>query len=328
MRAWRTYPSGEPEAAMRLEDIPAPEPNQGELRVRVLAAGLGLPDYMMCKDQYPGTPGLRPFTSGQEVVGIVSKQGAGTTTPIGTRVMGMTDFWSGRGSLAEECIVSEDEINVAPDFITDADAASFRVAYHTAWLGVVRNGRAKAGETLLVLGASGGTGAAAIQLGKAVGLNVIAVASPGAKAQYCRDLGADHVIDRTTQNVPQAVLKLTDNVGADIIYDPVGGELGDESIQAIALEGRFIFIGFAAGRWAHFEAWQTMLKNCSLVGAYAGRSFPGSVHADIHNALMKLYADGKIRSMTSNSVSFEDVPKALTALAGAGQLGRTVVTRG
>ena len=254
MRAWRTYPAGEPADVMRLEDIPAPEPGEGELRLRVSAAGLGLPDAMMCQDQYPGTPGLRPFTSGQEVVGIVSKAGPGTSTPIGARVMGMTDFWSGRGSLAEECIVREDEVNPAPDFIADADAASFRIAYHTAWLGVVRNGRANAGETLLVLGASGGTGAAAILLGKAMGLRVIAVASPGHKAQYCRDLGADSVIDRTTERVPEAVLALTGGVGADIIYDPVGGDLGDEAIQAIALEGRFVFIGFAAGRFAKHHA--------------------------------------------------------------------------
>jgi len=325
MRAWRTYPTGEPAEAMRLEAIPAPEPGAGELRVRVLAAGLGLPDYMMCKDEYPGTPGLRPFTSGQEVVGIVSKAGTSTSIPIGTRVMGMTDFWSGRGSLAEECIVHEDEINIAPPSISDSDAASFRIAYHTAWLGVVRNGRAKAGETLLVLGASGGTGAAAIQLGKAFGLRVIAVASGGAKSDYCRELGADDVIDRTTQRVPEVVMALTNGLGADIIYDPVGGELGDESIQAIALEGRFIFVGFAAGRWARFEAWQTMLKNCSLVGAYAGRSFPAIVHVEIHNALMKLYEAGKIRSMTSRSVGFADVPAALSALPKSGQLGRTVV---
>lgn len=326
MRAWRTYPAGEPKDVMRLEDVPAPEPGEGELRVRVSAAGLGLPDYMMCKDQYPGTPVQRPFTSGQEVVGIVSKAGAGTSTPVGARVMGMTDFWSGRGSLAEECIVREDEVNPAPQFISDADAASFRIAYHTAWLGVVRNGRAKAGETLLVLGASGGTGAAAVMLGKAIGMRVIAVASPGEKSQYCRDLGADDVIDRTAQRVPDAVLALTNGAGADIIYDPVGGELGDEAIQAIAMEGRFIFIGFASGRWAHFEAWQTMLKNCSLVGAYAGRSFPGEVHAEIHNELMKLYASGKIRSMTRNVVSFDDVPSALSTLPLSGQLGRTVVS--
>jgi NADPH:quinone reductase len=325
MRAWRTYPTGEPEQVMRLEDIPAPEPGPGELRLTVSAAGLGLPDYMMCTDQYPGTPGQKPFTSGQEVVGIVSKCGPGTKTPIGTRVMGMTDFWSGRGSLAEECIVHEDEVNVAPDFISDSDAASFRVAYHTAWLGVIRNGRAKPGETLLVLGASGGTGAAAIQLGKVMGMRVIAVASPGEKTKYCQELGADMVIDRTTQNVPQTVLKLTDGAGADIIYDPVGGELGDEAIQAIALEGRFVFIGFAAGRWAQFQAWQTMLKNCSLVGAYAGRSFPESVHTGIHNELMKLYAEGKVRSMTSGSVRFEDAPKAIAALPKSSQIGRTVV---
>ena len=147
MRAWRTYPTDEPEAAMRLEDIPAPEPNAGELRVRVLAAGLGLPDYMMCKDQYPGTPGLRPFTSGQEVVGIVTKQGAGTTTPIGTRVMGMTDFWSGRGSLAEECIVSEDEVNIAPDFITDADAATIACLFEICSTGDVTCIERRAGES-------------------------------------------------------------------------------------------------------------------------------------------------------------------------------------
>ena len=325
MRAWRTFAVGEPEAVMRVEDVTLPALGEGEMRVKVAAASLGLPDYMMCRKEYPGTPEHHPFTSGQEVVGTVIETGPGVAMPVGTRVMGMTDFWRGLGSLAEECVVREDEVNPAPDTIADIDAASFRVAYHTAWLGVVRNGRAKAGETLLVLGASGGTGAAAVQLGKAFGLRVIAVASGAEKLAYCRDLGADEVIDRRAQDVVQTVLALTGGAGADIIYDPVGGDLGDAAIQCIAMEGRFVFIGFASGRWAHFEAWQTMMRNCSLVGAYAGRSYPGSVHAEIHRELMTLYAAGKLRSMTSRVVGFDDVPRALVELPGSGQLGRTVM---
>jgi NADPH2:quinone reductase len=310
---------------MRIGQVDLPALEAGQMRVKVAAACLGLPDYFMCTAEYPATPSPPPFTSGQEVVGTVIAVGPDVTTPVGTRVMGMTDFWRGLGSLGEECIVVEDEVNPAPDFIPDEAAASFRIAYHTGYLGVVRNGRAKAGETMLVLGAAGGTGAAAVQLGKAVGLNVIAVAGADDKLTYCAELGADHVIDHRVQNVPEMVMGITSGRGADLIYDPVGGKAGEEAMGCIAMEGRFLVVGFASGKWPAIECWHTLGRNCSLVGVYAGRSFGGDVHRQVHNHLMELYRDGKIRSLTTRMIGFEEVPAALQALPGSTQIGRTVV---
>ena len=324
-KAWQTHGMGRPQDVMRIGEAELPDLAPGEMRVKVAAACLGLPDYFMCTGEYPATPQQKPFTSGQEVVGTVIAAGAGVKTPVGARVMGMTDFWRGLGSLAEECIVVEDEVNPAPPFIDDAAAASFRIAYHTGYLGVVRNGRAKAGETMLVLGAAGGTGAAAVQLGKAFGVTVIAVAGGDDKIAYCRKLGADIVIDRRTENVPARVMEITAGKGADLIYDPVGGKAGEEAMGCIAMEGRFLVVGFAAGSWPNIECWHTLGKNCSLVGVYAGRSFGGDVHSEVHRDLMRLYEAGKIRSLTTKTIGFDDVPEALAALPGSTQIGRTVV---
>ena len=324
-RAWQTVAAGQPRHVMRIGGVDLPALAPGEMRVKVAAACLGLPDYFMCTGEYPATPSPRPFTSGQEVVGTVLAVGPDVATSVGTRVMGMTDFWRGLGSFAEECIVCADEVNPAPDFISDAAAASFRIAYHTGWLGVVRNGRAKAGETMLVLGAAGGTGAAAVQLGKVVGLRVIAVAGADDKLAYCKELGADEVIDRRSQNVPETVMALTGRRGAEVIYDPVGGTAGEAAMSCIAMEGRFLVVGFAEGRWPNIECWHTLGRNCSLVGVYAGRSFGGDVHGEIHRALMALYRDKKIRSLTTRVVPFADVPAALAELPGSNQIGRTVM---
>jgi NADPH2:quinone reductase len=250
--------------------------------------------------------------------------GPDVTTPVGTRVMGMTDFWRGLGSLAEECVVREDEVNPAPDFISDDAAAGLRIAYHTAWVGLVTNGKTQPGETVLVLGAAGGTGAAAIELSKALGARVIAVASSPEKLEYCRKLGADDVVDRTTENVVEAVMKLTGGHGADLIYDPVGGTAGEEAFDAIAMQGRFLLVGWACGRWPEIPIWKTLMRNCSLVGVYAGRSYGGDVHGEIHRGLMEFYRQGKIRSLTTRIIGFDEVPDALQILP-EGQLGRTVM---
>ena len=324
-KAWQVHAAGQPTDVMRIGQVDLPPLEAGQMRVRAAGACLGLPDYFMCTAEYPAMPSPYPFTSGQEVVGTVIAVGANVKTPVGTRVMGMTDFWRGLGSLGEECIVAEDEVNPAPDFIDDAAAASFRIAYHTGYLGVVRNGRAKAGETMLVLGAAGGTGAAAIQVGKAVGLTVIAVAGADDKLTYCAELGADHVIDHRVQNVPEMVMGITGGRGADLIYDPVGGKAGEEAMGCIAMEGRFLVVGFASGKWPSIECWHTLGRNCSLVGVYAGRSFGGDVHTQVHEALMEFYRDGRIRSLTTRTIGFEDVPAALQALPSSTQIGRTVV---
>ena len=323
-KAWQIHAEGQPRDVMRVAELEAPPLGAGEMRVKVAAAALGLPDYFMCTGQYPANPKNGPFTPGGEVVGTVLDVGPGVATAIGTRVMGMTDFWRGRGSLAEECVVLADEVNPAPDFIDDAAAAGLRIAYHTGWVGVVKNGKVQPGETLLVLGAAGGTGAAAIELGKAFGAEVIAVASSEEKRGFCRDLGADWVIDRTTENVVERVMAITGGKGADLIYDPVGGTAGEEAFEAIAMQGRFLLVGWACGRWPDIPAWKTLIRNSSLVGVYAGRSYDGAVHAEIHRGLMELYQAGKIRSLTTRVIGFDDVPAALQELP-EGQLGRTVM---
>jgi len=324
-RAWRVHGSGKPTEVLRagMVDLPALQP--GELRIKVAAAALGLPDVFMCTGQYPANPKDGPFTPGGEVVGTVIAKGPGATTSIGARVLGMTEFWRGYGSLGEECIVREDEVNPAPDYLSDEAAAGLRIAFHTGWLGVIRNGRAKPGDILLVLGAAGGTGAAAILLGKAAGCRVIAVAGSDEKIAYCRELGADDVIDRRTQEVAETVRNLTGGHGADMIYDPVGGEAGEEAFEAIAQEGRFLLVGWACGRWPAIEAWKTLIKNSSLVGVFAGRSFGADVHREIHDGLMEWYRAGKIKSLTTRVISFDEVPKALDQLPSATQLGRTVL---
>jgi len=323
-KAWKIHAEGQPRDVMKAEQADLPALGPGEMRVKVAAAALGLPDYFMCTGQYPANPKDGPFTPGGEVVGTVIAVGPNVKTPVGTRVMGMTDFWRGYGSLAEECIVLEDEVNTAPDFIDDASAAGMRIAYHTGWCGLVTNGKTQPGEIVLVLGAAGGTGAAAIELSKALGATVIAVASSPEKIDYCRKLGADHVIDRTRENVVETVMKLTNGHGADLIYDPVGGTAGEEAFDAIAMQGRFLLVGWACGRWPEIPIWKTLMRNCSLVGVYAGRSYGGDVHRGMHDGLMKFYREGKIRPVTTRTIGFDEVPDALQVLP-EGQLGRTVM---
>jgi NADPH2:quinone reductase len=324
-KAWKIHAEGQPRDVLRAEQTDLPALASGEMRIKVAAASLGLPDYFMCTGQYPANPKDGPFTPGGEVVGTVIAVGPDVTTPIGARVLGMTDFWRGYGSLAEECIVREDEVNPVPDFVPDEAAAALRIAYHTGWVGLVTNGKTQPGETVLVLGAAGGTGAAAIELSKALGARVIAVASSKEKLDYCRKLGADDVIDRTTQNVVEETMRLTGGKGADLIYDPVGGTAGEEAFDAIAMQGRFLLVGWACGRWPEIPIWKTLMRNCSLVGVYAGRSFGGDVHGEVHRALMALYRDKKIRSLTTRTIGFDEVPAALQALPSSTQLGRTVV---
>src|ERR1700761_7162419 len=176
-KAWKIHAEGQPREVMKAEQADLPALGAGQMRVKVAAASLGLPDYFMCTGQYPANPKDGPFTPGGEVVGTVIAVGPNVTTPVGTRVMGMTDFWRGYGSLAEECIVLEDEVNPAPDFLSDTDAAGLRIAYPTGGVAFAPTGRTRPGETVLVLGAAGGTGASAIDLSKALGATVIAVAS-------------------------------------------------------------------------------------------------------------------------------------------------------
>ncbi len=189
---------------------------------------------------------------------------------LGTRVMAVTSFADGRGGFAESTIAPATTCFRVPDAMSDVDAASFRIGFSTAWIGLVRRGGLQPGESLLVLGAAGGSGAAAMQLGRALGARVIAVAAGVDKLRFCEELGADVLIDRNTRSIREAVIEATDGRGADVVYDPVGGELAASAARALASGGRLLAVGFASGAWVTVTTPDLVRRNASIVGVYAG----------------------------------------------------------
>ena len=308
---------------MRLVEIDEPTPGSGEVRLRVSAAAIGMPDAFMCQSTYALTPPL-PFVPGQEVCGIVDAVGPDVELALGTRVMAVTSFTDGRGGFAESTIVRAVSAFRVPDDMSDVDAAGFRIGFSTAWIGLVRRGALREGEWLLVLGAAGGSGATAVQLGRALGARVIAVASGADKVAFCQRMGADVVIDRSIESVPERVLAATDGHGADVIYDPVGGEPAEASLRCIASFGRLLAVGFASGRWVQVNTVHAVRHNYSLVGVYAGGFTREESEAD-HEALLALAAQGKLVNF-SHTAPFAELPDAVESVANGTVIGKTVVT--
>ena len=308
---------------MRLVEIDEPTPGEGEVRLRVTAAAIGMPDAFMCQSTYALTPPL-PFVPGQEVCGVVDAVGPDVDLALGTRIMAVTSFTDGRGGFAESTIVRAVSAFRVPDDMSDVDAAGFRIGFSTAWIGLVRRGALREGEWLLVLGAAGGSGATAVQLGRALGARVIAVASGADKVAFCQRMGADVVIDRSIESVPERVLAATDGHGADVIYDPVGGEPAEASLRCIASFGRLLAVGFASGRWVQVNTVHAVRHNYSLVGVYAGGFTREESEAD-HEALLALAAQGKLVNF-SHTAPFSELPGAVEAVANGTVIGKTVVT--
>jgi NADPH2:quinone reductase len=325
MRAWRVERHGEPRDVLQLADIDEPVPGPGELRLRVRAAAVGLPDVLMCRGSYPLTPSL-PFVPGQEVCGVVDAVGADVDAPVGARVMAVTSFMDGRGGFADSTIVSAGTVHRVPEEMSDADAAGFRIGFSTAWIGLVRRGALVAGDWLLVLGAAGGSGAAAVQLGRALGARVIAVANGDERCAFCTQLGAEVVIDRATESVTDAVLAATDGRGVDLVYDPVGGEPAAMATRTLAPGGRLLAIGFASGKWAQPATHELVVRNASLVGVYAGGLSREESDAD-HDALLALAEGGQLAG-PATIMAFEQLPEALDAVADGSAVGKVVVRIG
>jgi NADPH2:quinone reductase len=312
---------GEPGDALRVEDVEDAPLGEAQLRIRVHAAALALPDVFMCRGTYPLTP-VRPFTPGQEVAGTVVEAGPATTTPVGTRVMAITDFVHRHGGLAERTVADEDNAYAVPAGMSDEVAAGFLIAYQTAWIGLVRRAGLAAGESVVVLGAAGGTGSAAVQLARALGATVIAVVNGAEKAAHSRRLGAHQVVDRSRDDVPVAVRELTAGRGADVVYDPVGGDLGTAAARVVANEGRFLAVGFAAGAWPDIEVPRLVVGNFSFVGVYAG-AYTRAERVEMTGALTDLVARGELVPDVT-PVAFDDVPIALAGVAAGSTLGRPV----
>jgi len=323
MKAWRAESFGNPADVLKRVDVAIPKPGPGEALLRVLATNIGLPDRMMVEGRYFLTP-HPPVTPGQEVVGIVDATGPGYPYPVGTRVIGGANFATGAGGLAEYCLSPAEGAVPAPDNMPDEQAAAFLGTFHVAWVGLVNRARAKPGETLLVLGGTGGTGSTAIQLGKALGLNVITTVRTARKRAFCLEQGADEVIELEKGSLSEQVHQLTNGRGADIVYDTVGDPLTDQALDAIAIGGRYVLIGFAGSSgFPVIEPFKILTRGISVTGALHTVRTPAERDEAI-TELERLFTAGKIAMPIDQVVSFTDVPGALNRLGG-GVNGKLIV---
>jgi NADPH:quinone reductase len=323
MRAWHVQRAGEPIDVLHEVELDPPQPGPGQVRIRVTAAGIGLPDVLMCRGAYPLTPPL-PFTSGQEATGTITAVSDGVDLPIGKRIMCVTAFTEGRGSFAEECLVAADSAFAVPEGLTDAQAAGFWIPHLTGWIGLVLRGGLAAGDWLAVLGAAGGSGIAAVQLGRALGARVIAVVSDDERAAFCRSLGADATVNHREGPLAPALQEMTGGRGVEVIYDPVGGSLAEDAAQSMARDGRLLAVGFASGEWPRLATHNLVVTNTSLVGVFAG-GYSREELDKIHSGLAGLVADGRLRNSVTAEVPFDDLPNALQRMADRGVVGKLVM---
>ena len=324
MRAWRVHELGEPEVVLRLDDVDALVPGPNEVAIDVAAASLNFPDVLMCRGDYQVKPPL-PFTPGAEVAGTVVDLGDGADASLlGRRVIAIPRF--GAGGFTQRTVSATSTVFPIPDTLDDTAAAALHVTYQTGHVALHRRAHLQAGETLLVHAGAGGVGSAAIQLGLAAGARVIATAGGPAKVQVCRDLGAELVIDYRAGDFVDGVKEFTDGRGADVIYDPVGGDTYDRSTKCIAFEGRILIIGFTGGRFADARTNHILIKNYSVIGVHWGLYNllkPKFVH-ETHAELMRLHADGQIAPLISREIPMTEVPSALASLATRGTWGKIV----
>lgn len=325
LKAWSVTELGEPVDALQLVERAVPVAGEGQVVVRVLASAANFPDVLMCRGVYQVKPEL-PFTPGREVCAEVVATGPGVTrAALGDRVMGLTTL--PHGGFAEYALMDHDKVHQAPASLDDAQASCLFIGYQTGWFGLHRLARIQPGETLLVHAAAGGVGSAAIQLGKAAGAQVIGVVGGEAKAEYARKLGADLVIDRRTQDFVEQVKVFTGGKGADVVYDPVGGETYQRSTKCIAFEGRIIVVGFAGGEIQTAALNHALVKNYSIIGIHWGlynTKNPAAVD-ECHRELTKLADAGAIDPFVSERFTLDGVPAALQRLADGKTVGRVVM---
>ncbi len=300
-----------------------PQPGPGQVAIRVTAAGIGLPDVFMCRGTYPLTPQL-PFVPGQEGVGVVSSVGAGVDVPVGSRVMVVTAFTDGHGSFAEHSLADERSTFAVPDGLSDGEAAGFWIPHLTGWIGLVERGHLTSGEWLVVLGAAGGSGIAAVQLGRALGARVIAVVGGAERAAFCRELGAEATVNRNDGPLAAALRDITGGHGIDVVYDPVGGPVAVDAARAMARDGRLLAVGFASGSWPSIEPHELVVANTSLVGVFAG-GYSRTELNRIHEQLSALIRDGRLRNAVTATVPYDQLPQAVQRVADNAALGKLVV---
>jgi NADPH2:quinone reductase len=314
---------GPPETLV-VEDVPSPVPGPGEVVVSVKAASVNFPDTLIIQNKYQTKPAL-PFSPGSECAGVVRAVGAGVTRARpGDAVMAVTTY----GAFAEEVLTHESRLLAIPSGMDFVTASAFTLTYGTSAHALVDRGELKPNETLLVLGASGGVGLAAIDIGKALGARVIACASTGDKLATCEEHGADEVINYTTQDLRERIKGLTGGEGVDVVYDAVGGPYSEPALRSTRWRGRFLVVGFAAGEIPKIPLNLTLLKGCSIVGVFWGdfvRREPDRFAA-LMTQLGAWYHAGALRPHVSDTLPLARAAEALQRMAARQVKGKLVLT--
>ena len=313
-----------PPDSLVVEDVPSPVAGPGEVVVSVKTASVNFPDVLIIQNKYQMKPPL-PFSPGSELAGVIRSVGDGVTRwKPGDPVMAITGY----GAFAEEVKVEANRLLPVPAGMDFASAAAFGLTYATSEHALCDRGELKAGETLLVLGASGGVGIAAIEIGKILGARVIACASTDDKLAVCREHGADDTINYATEDLRERIKAITGGKGADVVYDPVGGTYTEPALRSIAWRGRLLVVGFAAGDIPKIPLNLTLLKGCAIVGVFWGeftRREPQRFLAAM-DKLGRWFAEGRLRPHVSATFPLERAADALAMMAARNVKGKVVLT--
>lgn len=311
---------------LKVEEVPSPKPGPGDVVVEVKASSLNFPDALLVQGLYQVKPPL-PFSPGMELAGVVTEVGpAVRTVRAGDRVIASP----GRGGFAEECLVAADRVTALPAGMDFETGAAFMLTYGTSLHALQDCARLQPGETLVVLGAAGGVGTSAVEIGKAMGARVVAAASNADKLDFCKSLGADETIDYEAGDLRQRILDLTGGKGADVVYDPVGGAHSEAALRATAWRGRLLVIGFASGKIPEVKLNHVLLKERSVVGVYWGDWVQRDPEGHRRNVerLGVWFAEGRIKPAVSERVPLAEAPAAMTRLLQRKVKGKVVVVPG
>ena len=309
--------------ALTWKELPTPSPQAGQVLIRIEAASLNFPDLLIVQNKYQMKPDL-PFVPGSEYAGVIEAVGEGVThLKVGQSVACL----SGTGGFGTHTLAPAKLCMPLPAGFPAVDAAAFIMIYATSHHALIDRAALKAGETVLVLGAAGGVGTAAIQIAKAAGARVIAAASTDEKCALCKSLGADETINYTTQNMREVLKTLTGGKGPDVIYDPVGGDFAEPAFRSIAWRGRYLVVGFAAGPIPALPFNLALLKGASIVGVFWGdfaRREP-QANAAMMAELAQWYAQGKVKPVIDRTMPMSDLKAAYAHMGSRGVMGKLVM---
>lgn len=312
-----------PASNLVLEETTDPVARKSEVVIDIHAAGVNFPDTLIIEGKYQLKPPF-PFSPGGEAAGVIASVGENVKhLKPGDRVMALTGF----GSFAEKIAVDGMRVLPMPQDMDYVTAAGFSMTYGTSMHALKQRGELQPGETLLVLGASGGVGLAAVEIGKAMGARVIAAASSAEKLEVAKNAGADELINYSEESLKDRVKELTGGKGADVIYDPVGGDLFDQAVRSINWKGRLLVIGFASGRIPEFPVNLALLKGSSIVGVFWGSFAAREPQANLENfqQLFKWHSEGKLKPLVSQTYELDQYEQALDILSSRKAVGKVVV---